>query len=129
MRNPVCYLRRIITACCAFIPDLNEPIRDACDARFDGLPWGLIPDVARACNAHVPDDEPFPFEELRELQHPNGIGFGDFHRGDPRATRLVGLGLTVAEARAKFPAETAQLERAIGALRERMRELAIARLR
>jgi hypothetical protein len=99
------------------------------DERFDGLPWGLIPDVARACNAHVPDDEPFPFEELRELRHPNGIGFGDFHRGDPGATRLVGRGLTVAEARAKFPAETAQLEQAIGALRDRMRELAIARLR
>lgn len=94
------------------------------DARLDRLGWGVVLELARACNAHCGPPPPFPDEELRAIQHPIGVRFEQFHPGDPQAPRLIGLGVSIADARARHPDETARLEQTIAGLRARMRELA-----
>jgi len=96
------------------------------DERFDGLPWGMVPEFARAANAHAIGAVPFSDDTLRDLWHPLGVRFGDFHRQGAEAPKLVGLGVSVAAAEAQHPEATARLGRQIAAMRDRLRELAAA---
>tara|TARA_R110002072_G_scaffold186086_2_gene342985 strand:+ start:1000 stop:2568 length:1569 start_codon:yes stop_codon:yes gene_type:complete len=78
------------------------------DARFEKCGWGTLDAMARACNACVSAPAPFSPEELRRARHPMGRGYE----------------AKEADALARWPAETEDLQRVLSEWRLRLLELA-----